>query len=149
MAGFQEQRRPGEIEEQENHDKNRNQLLEILREHQVDLIVVSADCLEARRLKKVLSEIAELKKGFVNADGEQNNFDENGDNADQDQANNKEVQVIWGRSEIPKLFASSHLCNKLLKNCPFVLKKAIGLARFEQDPMNEVLNLWSPIISEN
>jgi len=23
------------------------------------------------------------------------------------------------------------------------------LARFEQDPMNEILNLWSPILSEN
>jgi hypothetical protein len=32
---------------------------------------------------------------------------------------------------------------------PFVLKKAICLARFEQDPMNEIINLWSPIISEN
>lgn len=32
---------------------------------------------------------------------------------------------------------------------PFVLKKAICLARFEQDPMNEVVNLWSPITSEN
>jgi len=32
---------------------------------------------------------------------------------------------------------------------PFVLKKAICLARFEQDPMNEIFNLWSPIQSEN
>lgn len=23
------------------------------------------------------------------------------------------------------------------------------MARFEQDPMNEILNLWSPILSEN
>jgi len=36
-----------------------------------------------------------------------------------------------------------------LKNLPTVLKKAICLARFEQDPMNEILNLWSPILSEN
>jgi transcriptional accessory protein Tex/SPT6 len=64
-------------------------------------------------------------------------------------ASTKEVQVIWGRPEIPKLFASSHYSQKLMKNCPFVLKKAVSLARFEQDPMNQVLNLWSPIISEN
>ena len=51
--------------------------------------------------------------------------------------------------ETPKLFASSHYSQKLMKNCPFVLKKAVSLARFEQDPMNEVLNLWSPITAEN
>jgi transcriptional accessory protein Tex/SPT6 len=57
--------------------------------------------------------------------------------------------VIWGRPEVPKLFASSHNSIKLLKNHPVSLKKAISLARWEQDPMNEVLNLWSPITSEN
>jgi transcription elongation factor SPT6 len=37
----------------------------------------------------------------------------------------------------------------LLKNYSINVKKAVSLARFEQDPMNEVLNLWSPIQSEN
>jgi hypothetical protein len=61
----------------------------------------------------------------------------------------KEALVIWGRPEIPKLFASSHNSQKLLKSHPFNLKKCICLARYEQDPMNEILNLWSPIMSEN
>ena len=61
----------------------------------------------------------------------------------------KEAFVIWGRPEVPKLFAQSHFSQKILKNHPFILKKAICLARFEQDPMNEILNLWSPIMSEN
>ena len=33
----------------------------MLRQYQVDLIVVSADCLEARKLKKCLGEFASLK----------------------------------------------------------------------------------------
>ena len=71
-------------------------------------------------------------------------------NADENQnGSSKEAHVIWGRPEIPKLFASSHYSQKLLKNHPFVLKKAICLARYEQDPMNEILNLWSPIMVEN
>mmetsp|Transcript_11706 Transcript_11706/g.17792 ORF Transcript_11706/g.17792 Transcript_11706/m.17792 type:complete len:89 (+) Transcript_11706:2251-2517(+) len=37
----------------------------------------------------------------------------------------------------------------MLKNYPLLLKRAICLARWEQDPMNELLNLWSPIQSEN
>jgi transcription elongation factor SPT6 len=69
--------------------------------------------------------------------------------ANDDESNSKEAFVIWGRPEIPKLFATSHYSQKLLKNHPFVLKKAICLARFEQDPLNEILNLWSPIMSEN
>jgi transcription elongation factor SPT6 len=73
--------------------------------------------------------------------------DDNDD--DRDNGQKKEAFVIWGRPEIPKLFASSHFSQKLCKNQPFVLKKAICLARWEQDPMNEVLNLWSPIMSEN
>jgi hypothetical protein len=70
-------------------------------------------------------------------------------NNDDENINSQEALVIWGRPEIPKLFASSHYSQKLLKNHPFILKKSICLARFEQDPMNEVLNLWSPIMSEN
>lgn len=35
------------------------------------------------------------------------------------------------------------------KNTQQMLKQAISLARFEQDPMCEVLNLWSPITAEN
>jgi transcriptional accessory protein Tex/SPT6 len=30
-----------------------------------------------------------------------------------------------------------------------MLKQAISLARFEQDPLAEILNLWSPINAEN
>jgi transcriptional accessory protein Tex/SPT6 len=37
----------------------------------------------------------------------------------------------------------------LKNNYHLVLKQAISLARFEQDPMNEILNLWSFVPSEN
>lgn len=30
-----------------------------------------------------------------------------------------------------------------------MLKQVISLCRYEQDPMCEILNLWSPITSEN
>jgi hypothetical protein len=126
--------RPGEEDEQKKHDEDKRQFQEILKDQSVDLIVVSADCLEAKRLKKALCEFAML-----------NNQQDMNENEEQ----KKEAFVIWGRPEIPKLFASSHYSQKLLKNLPFVLKKAISLARWEQDPMNEVLNLWSPIMSEN
>jgi hypothetical protein len=52
--------RPGEEDEMKRHDEDKKKFQEILREHQVDLIVVSSDCLEAKRLKKALSEFAML-----------------------------------------------------------------------------------------
>lgn len=43
----------------------------------------------------------------------------------------------------------SHNSQKLHKGVQQILKQTISLARFEQDPMVEILNLWSPIIAEN
>jgi ribosomal protein L7Ae-like RNA K-turn-binding protein len=53
--------RPGQEEEARKHAADKNEFQKILREHKVDLIVISADCLEAKRLKKALSEFANLK----------------------------------------------------------------------------------------
>jgi len=50
--------RPGEEEEKIKHEADRRALQDLLREHEVDLIVVSADNLESRRLKKALSDYA-------------------------------------------------------------------------------------------
>jgi len=86
-----DQDRPGEREEREKHFEDKRQFQELLREHQVDLIVVCADCLEAKRLKKTLVEFANL-----------NQQEEEGEDEVR-----KEAIVIWGKSEIPKLFASS------------------------------------------
>ncbi len=66
-----------------------------------------------------------------------------------DDDNIKEPPVIYGKLEVAKLFSTSHASVKLFKNMPNARKQAISLARWEQDPMTEVLNLWHPIISEN
>jgi len=134
--------RPGEVEEQKKHIADRTRFQNMLKEHEVDLIVVCADCLEAKKLKKTLEEFA--GKGSQ-GDGDDDQNDEDKDMQENDDDVHKEAFVIWGRPEVPKLFASSHYSQKLLKNQPFILKKAISLARYEQDPMNEILNLWSPI----
>jgi len=129
--------------EKKKHEDAVKAFKEILGKYKVDLIVVCADSLEARKLKKCLGEFAKYKLDDQNIvdDMKQKDVDQN--------MNDNEALVIWGRPEIPKLFASSHYSQKLLKNHPFILKKAICLARYEQDPMNEILNLWSPIMSEN
>jgi hypothetical protein len=122
--------RPQEREELEKHMYDRADFLNLIKQHNIDLIVVAADCLEAKKLKKALDELASSK-----------NFDSQRSYEQYP----KEIYTIYGRPEVPKLFSECHNSIKLLKNHSIVVKKAISLARFEQDPMNEVLNLWSPI----
>jgi len=57
--------------------------------------------------------------------------------------------VIYGSPEVPKLFSMSHNSLHMHKDLPSVLRQAISLCRFEQDPMNEILNLWSHVTPEN
>jgi len=61
----------------------------------------------------------------------------------------KEALVIYGSIDIPKLYAASHKAKKQIKNAPYALHQAVSLARFEQDPMAEVCNVWSNTPSEN
>ena len=75
----------------------------MLKEHEVDLIVVCADCLEAKKLKKTLEEFANFKGGSGDGDDDQNDDDK--EMQDNDDGMHKEAFVIWGRPEIPKLFA--------------------------------------------
>ncbi len=95
----------------------------------MELIVVAANSLESRRLKEIMVELAAEAKNSENY--------------------KHEAWAIWGKTEVPKLFALSHNSQHLHKNVQQILKQAVSLARFEQDPLTEVLNLWSPITAEN
>ena len=55
------QARPGEAEEENKHKLDKMRFKNILKEYSVDLIVVCADCLEARKLKKNLEDFANLR----------------------------------------------------------------------------------------
>ena len=73
----------------------------------MDLIVVCADCLEARKLKKAISEFTSFKD---QADVERGDNDMDENDHDMEMENQaihlkKEAFVIWGRPEVPKLFA--------------------------------------------
>jgi len=100
-----DQRLP-ETEEEKEHKKDKEKLAEIIIQHSVDLIVVAANSLEARRLKEELVTLA------ANAKNERSNTDEN----DRRQGYSKEAFVIWGKTEVAKLFALSHNSQKLHKN---------------------------------
>ena len=128
-------------DEELQHEKDKAMLIEMLEKHSVDLIVVAANSLDARNLKKTLTDIA----------SNHNNKQPEDDGRSSRRAadTQKEAFVIWGSTEVPKLFSLSHNSQKMHKSTQQMLKQAISLARFEQDPLCEILNLWSPIVAEN
>lgn len=90
-----------ETEEEKEHKRDKEKLVDILRQHSVDLIVVAANSLEARRLKEELNILANEARNDVLK---------------------KEAFVIWGKTEVPKLFALSHNSQRLHKNEQQILK---------------------------
>ena len=93
-----DQRLP-ETEEEKEHKRDKEKLVEIIKNYCVDLIVVAANSLEARRLKEELTSLASQAKN------------ERSMTEDNDRRNGLPIQeayVIWGRTEVPKLFALSH-----------------------------------------
>jgi len=125
-----------EMEEMSDHVKDVDNLKLIIQQNQVDLIVVGANKLEARKIFEKVKEIASSLKDL----GEENQVEEE---------QRKEAIVIWGNLEIPKLLSVSHQSQRLLKNCNPILKQCVSMARFQQDPLPEILNLWSQSPSEN
>ena len=84
-------------------------MIELLEDHQVDLITVAANCLEARNLKRNLEAIAGelMNKATDNEDEPRGRKSQNV---------RKEVLTIWGSTEVPKLFSLSHNSQRMHKN---------------------------------
>jgi len=79
----------------------------MLLSHSVDLIVVGANSLEARELKQTLNSIAEecRSKPSFNDDDDPRSSKKS---INADMGARKEAFVIWGSTEVPKLFSMSH-----------------------------------------
>jgi hypothetical protein len=96
-----DQRLP-ETEEEKDHKRDKETLIAELRRHSVDLVVVAANSLESRRLFDLMKELTGEAKNSENF--------------------KKEAMLIWGRTEVPKLFSLSHNSQRLHKNVPQILK---------------------------
>jgi len=71
------------------------------------LIVVGANSLEARRLKQTIDDISAKLKSFGSNKDLVETGDKRNSKADEDRPL-RDVSVIWGSMEVPKLFANSH-----------------------------------------
>ena len=133
-------------DEELQHEADKKKLIALLDEYKVDLITVAANCLVARDLKRSLESIAGDLKNKIVTEDEENRAKKVGHS---ESTLRKEILTIWGSTEVPKLFSMSHNSQRMHKNIQQTHKQAISLARFEQDPLCELLNLWSSITAEN
>jgi hypothetical protein len=89
------------------HEKEKEHVIKMLEQFSVDLIVVAANSLKAIELKRSLEDVAaELKNREAPIDDD----DPKGKNYSQ----RKEAFVIWGSTEVPKLFSLSHNSQRIL-----------------------------------
>jgi hypothetical protein len=96
--------------------------MDLMIKHSVDLVVVGANKLEARRLKETLKSIAGNVKTNAGEDFGQPFGEEKKSggrrSSKKEHEEAKEAIVIWGSLEIPKLFSTGHYSSKLLKDQP-------------------------------
>lgn len=100
-------------DEEQQHEKDKKKLIELLEEFNVDLITVAANCLEARNLKRNLESIAAELMSKVPSEEEEN---ARGKKGHSEPTVRKEVLTIWGSTEVPKLFSMSHNSQRMHKN---------------------------------
>lgn len=111
------------LEEQKEHDADREKISKMINQYGVDLIVVGANKLEARTVKRVLVDISEKLRTFAKGNDEEAKQGED--------SGQKEVYVIWGCLQVPKLYANSHAGQSQFKGADMIIKQAVSLARFE------------------
>ena len=118
---------------QDSYNKDKEEFDKFIVKFKPDVIAISANCLEAKRIKQM---IADYK------DTELKTRSENGE----------DIRIPWityGDNIVPQLFAKTKKAEKEFKGFPTLIKEAVSLARLMQNPMAEVLNLWANKIDDN
>jgi len=171
----------------ENYDKDYSEFEKFMIRHQPDLVIVSGNCLDSRRIRQMMinfrddylksnkvpeytkpSEDSELLKhnisnSDINMDKSslepmvQNNNLENSNNEALKKSlenpigssSKKAFNIIYGDNIVPSLFAKTRKAEFEFKGASLSIKEGVSLARFAQNPLAEILNLWSEKNQEN
>ena len=113
----------------ENYEVDVEKMRIFIMENNTALVVVAANCPDARILKKTLTEKIVNDEAVVSRLGH-------------------EPYVTYGYLDVPVIAANSpsYNCHKSL---PPIVKQGLSLARFKQSPVNESLKFWNDDEGEN
>lgn len=118
---------------QASFEKDREEFDKFIMKHKPDVIAISANCLEAKRVKQMIVDYKDSELATRHKNGEKINI----------------PWITYGDNIVPQLFAKTAKSEKEFRDYPLIIKEAISLARLMQNPMVEVLNLWTYKLEEN
>lgn len=133
----------------EAYEKDVREFELFMKKHSPDLVIVSTNCLEARRIKQMMVNFREDWQKNINIDSYKNISEKPMENTNEKPYYFKNFNVIYGDNVIPNLFAKTRRAENEFKGFPLNVKEGISLARFVQNPLAETLNLWSEKNQEN
>ena len=105
------------------YENDKKQLENFVAQHKPDHMVVGAENLKANKLRTTLRGLEDQKHNGVFVD--------------------------FGDMTAPKIYAKMDISTNEFKNFNTSLKEAISLARLKQNPLHEILRLWSHKNEEN
>ena len=103
-------------------------LMKFLEAHDPNLIVIGANNLKARFIKDKIVDITANKNFSL-----QNHY----------------IYTTFGDLAIPSIYSNSPISEEEFPNINMYIKQAISLGRYQQNPLQEILQLWKEDISEN
>ena len=59
------------------------------------------------------------------------------------------IWVTFGDLAIPSIYANSQYSEKAFPNYSIFLRQAVSLGRYQQNPLEEILQLWNEDINKN
>ena len=108
-----------ELKKEQENCKN------IIHQHKPDLIIIGANDLKCRFLK------------------------DNINNCDQDLLKKKDLWVTYGDLSIPRIYANSIYGDNSFPKYNLYLRQAVSLGRYQQNPLEEILQLWNENRNKN
>ena len=136
----------------ETYEKDVIEFEKFMKKHLPDLVIVSSNSIEARRIKQMM---VNYRDDYLKSKSKPIN---KGENEESDEIQNIVSEVIdqkhnfgiiFGDNVVPSLFAKTCKAEIEFKGSPLTVKEGVSLARYAQNPLAEILNLWSEKNQEN
>ena len=112
------------VQDFEDLTLDQKSLMKFLKKNDPNLILIGASDLKCRLIKEQIDRIAQTAVEHY-------------------------VYTPFGDLSIPEIYANSPISDTQIESSNMYIKQAISLGRYWQSPLDEILQLWSPDVSQN
>ncbi|KAG9449004.1 hypothetical protein H6P81_008969 [Aristolochia fimbriata] len=117
------------VEDQQRKKKDQQRLLKFMTDHQPQVVVLGAVNLSCTRLKDELFEIIfKIVEEHPTEVGQEID----------------EIKVVYGDESLPRLYENSRISSDQLPGQPGIVKRAVALGRYLQNPLAMIATLCGP-----